>query len=161
MGVSEVTVVLRKTHTFPQSSCPDSEVASRTLRCSPRRFFLRALIEAGYVDDNALVRAFSDAVSLIVRPHAKRQSPAIDVRELGSGDDVQAYRRCGDVGDVEARADRLMALRQETFDRIERSLFHQADHDRRRKHFYFTAADMRCRIARADHDFALTGQARL
>ena len=106
-----------------------------------------------YALHDALVRAFADAVFLVVGMHTKIQRATVHPRQLGVCLDAHAHRRRRHVCDVEVNADGLMAGRQKPFDRLERRSLHQVDHDRRGKHAHAAAADMRRGVLLAHHDF--------
>src|SRR5581483_10904639 len=66
---------------------------------------LHALIEAGDIDDDALVTAVADRLLLVARGHLEREPAPLDGDELGARPDAHAHRRRGEMADVEMDAE--------------------------------------------------------
>src|SRR4051794_24143804 len=95
--------VARSAACAPHAQAANSSSALRTARRllhgasvslrTPRRLLLRPRVESRHFDDDALVRAFANAVALVVRPDAEGEPPPVDLDELGVSDDVQPNGR--------------------------------------------------------------------
>ena len=97
---------------------------------------LRALVETRHVHDDTLVRAFADALRLVVGPDAERESVGLPCSSTRLGRDAQADGRGRDMGDVR-RVPTVGVREAARFDCIERGFLHKTDHDRGREDVIF------------------------
>src|SRR5215472_14132675 len=108
-------------------------------RCDPRvslrpALFGKALVERTKIDHDPLVGSVADLLHAVACRHLEVDTSSLDVDDLGRRAHVVAKRRGGDVLYIYCRADRAFTCVQIRPDGIERGIFHDENHHRRRKH---------------------------
>jgi hypothetical protein len=105
--------------------------------------------------------AATDAFFLIFGVHAERKRPFVDASEFGMSFHTHPDRcRCR-VRNVEMRADCLVSRRQQPLDGLQRSCFHEINHDGRCEDVHTAAADVRRSVLLADDNFDAPVKSRL
>ena len=107
---------------------------------------MHALIEAGHIDHDALVRAVADGLFFITGLDPKRKRAAVDGGQLGGGANSHTHRRGSEMPDVEMNTEALVPFGQELLHRGERRRLDDIDHHRSGQYGYASAADPRGRM---------------
>jgi molybdate-binding protein len=109
---------------------------SRIFPVSPLLTHLRVqpLGKSGEIDDDAFMRARPDQFGAIHCPDREFDTTPVDLDDLGLAGNAQSDRRRGEMANVDASAERALVRIEVGLHRVERSVFHHHDHDRRREH---------------------------
>src|SRR5712671_6189383 len=92
------------------------------------------LDETHYINDHSLMGAGANGRDTICRFDLELDAATIDLGYLRSRDNLPADRRCRQMKHVDARSHGTLSGSKEGLDRVESSVLHGHDHDRRRQH---------------------------
>src|SRR5579884_1166926 len=93
-------------------------------------------VQASDVDHHAFMRARADLFSLVARADIELDSPSVYLGDLGRGGHLVADRRGREMSDVHCGADGSLARFEIVADRVQRRVFHDRYHPRRRENLW-------------------------
>ena len=105
-------------------------------------FAVSLLLEAGDVDDEALVGALTDGAALVADCDAEDEAAAVDLNQFAFSRDGHPDGRCSAVGHIDMGADGPLPFSQEGLDALQAGFLDERDHHRRGKDFHRPAADL-------------------